>query len=257
VRLFLGIPSGGSPAPPFLDAVRDLRLPSGTTAFERAVVSGNFVPAQREILVARALEWGADAVAMIDDDMVPPPDALEMLCDLLRSDAVAGIAGSLYYSRDGLRPMAVDGWDARDTRSGWIPAFDDRTPVAVTGVGFGCAVVRAEAVRHMSRPLFAAQIYLEYAAGRARVCNEDYLFCARLRDAGYAAVLHPGVRCGHYDRAAGVIQPRRWEPPQVSSVARLLVRSDDSYAMVPLADAPAESAAERQVKAEVTYVETP
>jgi hypothetical protein len=256
MRLFLGIPTAGSPAPPFLESLPQLQVPTYARAFERGIVSGNFVPAQRDLLLDRALAWKADVVVMCDDDMVLPPDALVQLCDLLRSDAVVGIAGALYYSRDGLRPMVVDGWDASDTRKGWIPAFDDRTPVAVGGVGFGCVAIRTAAIRHFDRPFFAAQVYVEHLAGRVRVCNEDYLFCSRVRDAGYAIILHPGVRCEHYDRDRRTFAPKVWEPPESTNERRVFVLDGMTRKMIPLAQAPEMSIPEYQMRADVTYVET-
>ncbi|MBV8283878.1 MAG: glycosyltransferase [Candidatus Eremiobacteraeota bacterium] len=257
MRFYLGVPTGGSPAAPFVESLSHIVLPSGTIAFERGIVTGNFVPAQRDLLLERALEWNADVVAMCDDDMVVPPDGFAALCAALEADASAAIAGALYYSRDGLRPLVVDGWNDRDTRAGWIPAFDDRTPVAVDGVGFGCVAIRASAVRELERPFFSSHVYVERTAGRVRVCNEDYLFCARVREAGNSVLLHPGVRCGHYDRASNAVAPKFWEPPDTTSQRRILVREGESYRLVPFdAEAPHESG-ERHVRGAVTYVEVP
>jgi GT2 family glycosyltransferase len=256
VRLFLGIPTAGAPAAPFLESLATLRLPPEMSAFERCIVTGNFVPAQRDVLVERALEWGADFIAMCDDDMVLPADALSTLYGVLQSDAAVGLAGALYYSRDGLRPMVVEGWERGDVNRGWIPAFD-RTPVSVTGVGFGCVVIRASAVAAFARPFFASQIYVERAAGRVRVCNEDYLFCARLGEAGYRVVLHPGVRCGHYDRSRGRAMPDAWETAEATRSARVLIQTGERFALVPLTQAPETTASQLQVPADVVYIETP
>jgi GT2 family glycosyltransferase len=258
VRLFLGIPTAGSPSAPFLASLAHLRLPEDAHEFERTIVTGNFIPAQRDLLVERALDWGADAIAMCDDDMVLPPDALTNLCAVLRDDPRAGIAGALYYSRDGLRPMVVSGWDSQDTSAGWIPAFDDRTPVAVDGVGFGCVVIRSDAIRTLEPPYFPAQIYVERSDARVRVCNEDYLFCERLRGARHSVFLHPGVRCGHYDRARDRIAPAAWEPAERTNQRRILTRTGEAYALVPLEGAPAATeSAMRRRRADVVYVETP
>lgn len=255
MRLYLGIPTGGSPAQPFVESLRTLLLPANVSAFERGIVTGNFVPAQRDVLVERAVRWGADTIAMCDDDMVLPADALVGLCAALYAHETVALVGALYYSRDGLRPMAVDGWEAADTTRGWIPAFA-HDPIAVDGVGFGCVVMRAAAVRAFERPFFASQIYVESTEGRVRVCNEDYLFCARLRASGYVTMLHPGVRCGHYDRARSAVAPHRWEPMEASNRRRVFVRSGDSYALAPLSEAPKETTPERHVRADVVYVET-
>jgi hypothetical protein len=256
VRLFLGVPSAGAPAQPFLDSLSRIELPTGTQAFERGIVTGNFVPAQRDVLLLRALEWKADVVAMCDDDMVLPAETLAMLCSALANDSSAAAVGALYYSRDGLRPMAVDGWDPDDTRLGWVPAFD-RTPVAVDGVGFGCVVIRISAITPMERPYFSAQVFVERSAGRVRVCNEDYLFCARLRRAGHSVLLHPGVRCGHYDRVKNSVFPQVWETAAVTNRKRVLVQRGESYELVPLEAAPHHTLSEERRSADVVYVETP
>lgn len=256
MRFYLGIPTAGAPAQPFVDSLSQLQLPPGTQAFERGIVTGNFVPAQRDVLVDRALTWKADTVAMCDDDMILPPDAFAGLCAVLHADERNALAGALYYSRDGLRPMVVDGWSAADTTKGWIPAFDDRTPVEVAGVGFGCIAIRASVFSAFSRPIFATQIYVERNAGRVRVCNEDYLFCAKLREAGYRVLLHPGVRCAHYDRTKAQTFPERWEDPQMTNRKRVLARIGQRYALIPLEEAPKAVARERQLVADVTYIES-
>jgi hypothetical protein len=255
VRLLLGIPTGGSPAAPFLDSLNRLELPPNADAFERAVITGNFVPAQRDVILERALRWNADVVVMCDDDMVLPSDSLRRLCKVLDADSGVAAIGALYYSRDGLRPMVVDGWDAGDSTKGWIPGFDDRTPVAVDGVGFGCIAIRTEGLRDLARPFFASHVYVEPGAGRVRVCDEDYLFCARLRAGGRQVLLHPGVRCGHYDRGRKTTAPTAWESVRVSSAPRVLVQSGEAFRLVPLAEAPPATSTERRTRADVVYIE--
>lgn len=256
MRLMLGIPTAGSPAAPFLQSLAQLALPPGAQAFERSVVTGNFIPAQRDLLLERAIAWNADVLIMCDDDMIVPPHALIDLCAVLDSRPRAAVAGALYYSRDGLRPMAVGGWDCEDTAKGWVPAFDDATPVAVDGVGSGCMAIRIAAVAGFARPYFPAHVLVERSEGRVRVCDEDYLFCARVRAAGGEVILHPGVRCGHYDRARNAVAPSAWESPRVSGHRRVLARTGERYELVALDQAPAQGKPERHVRADVVYVET-
>ena len=236
MRLLIGIPTGGTPARPFIDALSALELPASVTAAERVVWTGNFVPAQREMIVRDALRLGADFVAMLDDDIVAPPDALVRLLDVLERDAGAAIAGALYYSRDSLRPMAVSRWTSGDTTSAAIPAFAEE-PVDVDGVGFGCVVVRVAALRSLALPYFAAQVYVEPATRTVRQCNEDYLLCERLRGAGFRVVLHAGVRAGHYDRALATLAPVTWESPEQTAHARMIVRGPLGKTLVPFDDA--------------------
>ncbi|MDQ6930895.1 MAG: glycosyltransferase [Candidatus Eremiobacteraeota bacterium] len=225
MKLVLGIPTAGHPAAPFVESLKGLTLPPQITAIENKTVTGNFVPAQRELLVEFALARHADFLLMADDDMVVPPDAIARLLEPF-SDPATGLTGALYYSRDGSRPMAVAGWDPNDTTGAAIPAFD-KTPTSVDGVGFGLVMIRVSALAEMAAPFFPVQIYIERAMARVRVCNEDYLFCKRLRDAGWNVLLHPGVRCGHFDRDSGKTHPLVWETSVQTNSERMMVRKPD------------------------------
>ena len=59
-----------------MESVAQLELPPSLQQFERVVVTGNYVPAQRDLILERALELDADVVVMCDDDMVLPSGAL-------------------------------------------------------------------------------------------------------------------------------------------------------------------------------------
>jgi hypothetical protein len=244
MKLLLAMPTAGQPAEPFLASLRTLQLPPNVTGFERITVSGNFVPGARELAMRRALALSADVLVMLDDDMVIPPDAIAGLCEALERDERCAVAGALYYSRDGLRPMTANHWSSRDTTLASIPAFAHE-PVTVDAVGFGCVAIRVDAIRALVPPYVGTQVYIEEHAARVRICNEDYLFCERVRDAGYHVVLHAGVRCGHYDRGSGIIQPAAWEDASVTAHERMMVvEPGPRYRLV--AYAPAEKRAREQ-----------
>jgi Glycosyltransferase like family 2 len=245
VKLLIGIPTGGQPTRSFLDALAALDLPPSVTEADRLVWSGNAVAVQREMLARDAVERGADLLAMIDDDIVMPPDALVRLVDALEADPGAAIAGALYYSRDSARPMAVARWDSRDTTSAAIPAFAGASVAVVDGIGFGCVVVRVAALRELSLPYFAAHFYVDPGARSVRQCDEDYLLCERLRGAGRRVLLHAGVRCGHFDRASGTTAPAAWESDADTDRLRMIVLRDGRTALVPFDDA-VPRAVERQ-----------
>ena len=256
MKLFLGIPSAGTPAQPFLDSLTHLRLPPAIERFERAVVTGNYIPAQRDLIVERALESGADLLLMCDDDMVLPPDAIAGLLSALEDDRRAAIAGALYYSRDGFRPMAVDRWDSKDTRNAVVPGFDT-DPVAVDGVGFGCVAIRTSVLREVMPPYFSAHVFVQRGAGRVRVCDEDYLFCERLRRGGHRVLLVPGVRCGHYDRQTSAIVPLAWEMPAATANPRMAVINENGHMMLVPAQDSQGSTPEAHVHAELNYIIVP
>ena len=252
MRILLGIPTSGNPTMPFLESLQHLDLPVGIAAFDRYIVQGNFVPAQRELIVERALGLNADVLVMCDDDIVLPPNALADLCFVLETNDRCGLAGALYYSRDGFRPMAVDDWDPHDTTSAVIPAFDG-APVSVSGVGFGCVAIRVAAIRELAPLYFPAHVFVERRSGRVRVCNEDYLFCNRLRKANWDVLLVPSVRCGHFDRATGRTSPTVWETEAATNSRRMVV-AENSVPRLIAASAELARASEQHLRADIDYL---
>jgi hypothetical protein len=108
----------------------------------------------------------------------------------------------------------------------------------------------------LEQPFVRTQVYIEEAANRVRICNEDYLFCAKLRRAGHTVMLHPGVRCGHYDRVSNIIVPRAWEPESATSGDRMtVIHPDGSIALAPF-DATVPQAKERHTTAPLDYIFT-
>jgi hypothetical protein len=226
VKLLIGVPTSGQPTQPFLDALPLLALPPDTDA-DRVIWSGNAVAAQREMIARHAVATGCDVLVMIDDDIVPPPDGLVRLLAALEDDARAAVVGALYYSRDSARPMAVAQWNSTDTTEGAIPAFrSDRTAV-VDGVGFGCVALRISALRALRTPYFGSHLFVDERSRTVRQCDEDYLYCERVRNEGWRVLLHPGVRASHYDRTAKASAPVRWEGDAATDHLRMIVRDAD------------------------------
>jgi len=221
MNIFIGIPSRGNPAPTFVESLKHLETDPAWEV-SHATVVGDFVPGQRELLARMALDADSDLLIFFDDDMVLPPEALVELARLC-ADPTVGVVGGLYYTRDGLKPLAVSRWRSNHMTSAAIPAFGWQ-PTEVDGVGFGCAAISMPWLRRLEAPFFSAHIYIEREARRVRLCNEDYLFCERIRRQGGRVLLHGGLRCGHYDRATQRIQPERWEPPETTGIERMLVR---------------------------------
>jgi GT2 family glycosyltransferase len=253
VNLLLAIPTAGNPSAPFLASLRDLHLPAGTTAFERIVVNGNFIPGQRELAVRRAIALDADVLVMFDDDMIVPPDALSALVEPLDADPQLAVVGALYYSRDGIRPMAADRWTSHDTTTAAIPAFGAGLTYC-DAVGFGCVAIRVSALRSMEPPYFRTQVYVEEHANRVRLCNEDFLFCETARFGGWRVALQAALRCRHFDRSSSVAHPREWEDSRATNTERMIVVDPGpSYRLVPY-DGARGAKPERHAAAEIDYI---
>ncbi len=253
MNLLLALPTAGDPSAPFLQSMRNLTLPAGTAGFDRLTIVGNFIPGQRELAARRATKTNADVLVMIDDDMIVPADALVRLIDALASDAQLAVVGALYYSRDGIRPIAAEHWTSADTTSAAIPAFDDGLSYC-DAVGFGCVAIRVNALRTMPAPFFNTQVYVEERASRVRICNEDFLFCEDVRRAGWRVALDAGIRCKHYDRASGQAFPHDWEDQRSTAIKRMIVvEAGPHYRLVPY-DPQQATIRERHERALVDYI---
>jgi hypothetical protein len=252
-RVLLGVASGGLPTAPFLQSLGRLALPPGVAALQRSVAVGNFIPAQRELIMEDALAQGFDYLFFVDDDIVLPANALELLLQTAAADPDAAVIGGLYYSRDSARPIAVADWNSEDTSTAHIPGFTTQSAAEVAGVGFGCALLRVAAARTLSAPYFPAHVYIERSAHRVRQCDEDYLYCERVRKAGFTVRLDARVRCEHYDRASDSSAPARWEDDGETARPRMIVADGDSTRVVPF-DPTIGRVTETHARADVVYI---
>ena len=225
MKLCLGIPTANDPTPVFLKSLSSLHIPPTVASFERIIVHGNFVPGQRELIVREASKRQAEILIMMDDDMILPPDTLLKLLETLADSPDCALVGALYYSRDGSQPMAVTKWRSGAVASAVVPAFTSIAPVLVDGVGFGCIALRMSALADLHMPLFNTQVIIEAEQQRVRICNEDYLLCERLRQAGWTIKLDARVRCGHYDRKSSKVFPEHWEDDRATNIERMLVQT--------------------------------
>jgi hypothetical protein len=253
MKLLLAIPTSGAPTAPFLASLRDLRLPDATTVFDQITIVGNFVPGQRELAARRAVTTGVDVLIMVDDDMIVPPDAFVQLLAALAESPQLAVVGALYYSRDGLHPMAASHWSSQDTTTAAIPAYGNELTFCDV-VGFGCVAIRVSALCSMPAPYFNTQVYVEEQAARVRICNEDYVFCEDVRRGGWLVALHAGVRCKHYDRVSNVAYPRESEDVSTTSIKRMIVVDPGpTYRVVPF-DASQPRKPERHESATIDYI---
>jgi GT2 family glycosyltransferase len=252
-RILLGIATGGSPAEPFLDALAKLRLPPGVARLERSLAFGNFIPAQRELIMDDALAGGYDYLFFVDDDIVLPEHALTCLVETAEADPATAVAGGLYYTRDALRPVAVAGWHSDATVSAHVPAFTATSNDEADGVGFGCALLRVAVARTLTPPYFPAHVFVDRATRRVYQCDEDYRYCERVRHAGHRVRLDARVRCAHYDRASRTAVPPQWESDAQTGHPRMVVAQDGTARLVPL-DSAVPQARETHVPAGIDYI---
>lgn len=146
------------------------------------------IPDCHETVVEAGLATGADALWLVEEDVVPPPGALEALLDLLADGAA--VAGIDY-------PVATD----------WGCAVRDAAG-AVLWVGTGCTAIAASWLARVERPWFRTdRRWIRDGAGwrdvpaspddRDRFGQQDIALCAAIRTLGGRIEVVPETTAAH------------------------------------------------------------
>jgi len=135
-------------------------------------------------------EW----LLMIDDDVVPPGDILEMI-DL--GEKV--VSATVTIKKDGVpHPVIVkqrdDGKYRRITMQEYSEEITDKGLVEVDGVGTGCLLIHRSVLEEMSPPWFK---FLYNEDGTLKL-GEDFYFGQRLRELGQPMYVSSDFVCSHY-----------------------------------------------------------
>lgn len=129
----------------------------------------------RNTLWKRAEALGMQAVAFLDADVVPSPDYLRRVCELLVGDAVAGVGGRLIEEAPGTR---VDRWRSRY----WAQDLGSARLLDAPRLVGACATYRVAALREVGgfNPHF-------------RIGGEDVDIGRRLRSTGQRLLYDPEI----------------------------------------------------------------
>lgn len=132
------------------------------------------------------LDSNYDALFLVENDMVIPPDALIRLYEL-----DADVAYGLYCNRHGLHNwlafMAIDG-----LQGGAFSATKEirqavwGKPVETAGVGLGCTVIRRKVLE-----------VIEFRTHPEHKVADDWMFAEDCRAEDFRQCHHFGVHCGH------------------------------------------------------------
>jgi hypothetical protein len=127
----------------------------------------------------------ADVVITVEDDVIPPPDALRPLVGPLQPWSTVAAVAAVYPSRDnpGLANVALETlqWSR-------MPKLEELPPASVIPVGMvagGCTAWHAPALQRMLPLQVSPKL------------GWDGNLSARLNQAGYRLLLATGVRCAH------------------------------------------------------------
>jgi len=165
-------------------------------------IGNSILPDARAELVAQALEWGADKIVFIDDDISWSVEDFRFLCI-----HPVTICTGVYM----IRPNSLENW--ADKKLCVKVLTDKKTDkhglVEVGGAGFG--FIRIDAKVFADVDVGPLQLngdsplndYIrDWFAYRTREDNtrvgEDFSFCMAARDAGHPVWMDPNIRLGHH-----------------------------------------------------------
>lgn len=128
---------------------------------------GTLIADQREELAARALKEDCDAILYLDADMRFPKTALERLLKHDRPFVAANYT---------TRRKPIHGVASRSSKGPWqaVNSTEDKTGLeAVSAVGFGLTLIRADVFKTLPRPWFL----VGYHSDINQYYGEDVWFC--------------------------------------------------------------------------------
>ena len=196
------IPASGR-AVPFDWAMTVPQIPNPPNLYLiRLTVVGRPTAEARNTLMNSTLEHDCRLLWFIDDDVVPPPDALTKLVYQIENHPEAAMVSAVYCSKQ--NPPAPQVF----ARAGDGPFWDwtvGEVFEAPGGVGLGCSLIRTEWIERLDRP------WCKFEEGKHQAgpsefpmgVSEDLYFCNKIREAGGVILVDGSILCVHHDVLTG------------------------------------------------------
>lgn len=146
----------------------------------------------------RALETGHEYLFFLDDDVIPPPDAILRLMNQ-NKDIISG----LYYRRQNpvypvmMREVAGQG-------ATWITDAKMGDVIEADLIGSGCMLIKRKVLEIMQPPWFVWKCdpFRFPDIPQFERCSEDYDFCRKARALGFKLFVDTSVQCTHAGHGA-------------------------------------------------------
>ena len=153
---------------------RELQLPPGGVPI---FLSGMPFDHARNTAVQRAIDGGYTWLFFLDDDVVPPANAFDLL---MRhgQDIVSGV----YYRRS--KPILPVMLKESSKGSEAITSFTPGSLLEADLVGAGCLLIHRRVLLEMKKPWFEWLLDHDDLPENAK-CSEDYSFCRKAKASGF------------------------------------------------------------------------
>lgn len=184
------------------DMIVSMGLQAAPTHFSCGWLSVRGLPVEkaRERLAEEALRVKAKYLWFIDDDTIPPPNALRRLVYVLENYPDIKVCGGVYVTKsDPSQPVVFRG---TGLGSFWQWKYGDI--FEVTSMGAGCMLISTDVFKELKKPWFSfTEVPSDTAERPSTLTSEDVGFCNAVREAGYRVFAHGGILCDHFDAATG------------------------------------------------------
>jgi hypothetical protein len=169
---------------------RNLQIPGSYTA-----LSGMPFDHGRNTGCQKLLEIGWEWLFFLDDDVIPPADAIHRLLAHKKP-----IVSGLYYRRASpIYPVMLR--ELPDGGTKWVTEFKAPDLLEVDYVGAGCLLIHRDVIANFP-PLSPTSRWFEWRVDRTDLppnerMSEDFSFCKQARRAGHKIYVDTGVQCRH------------------------------------------------------------
>jgi hypothetical protein len=175
-------------------AMMTMSWPLGLSVLVHTVFDSPIAQA-REYICEEAVKLGAKYVWFVDDDTVPPQNALLQLTYALDQDSDAGMISGIVCSKT--KPTLPILYKTLGQGTYWDWTVGEVFPVE--GIGCACTLIRLSVLERLSRPWFKTTETADKIEG------EDIHFCRKLGEAGGKILAHGGVLCKHWNTDTGEV----------------------------------------------------
>lgn len=202
VGVMIGMPSSGQLISPDMVIALSMQPPPTQMSVGYLCIKGLPVQDARERIVLSALEMKAKYLWFVDDDTIPPPNALRRLIYILENNPDVMVAGGVYVGK--MTPPSP----VIFMEPGLGPYWNWKVGEVfeVVSMGAGCMLINCEVFQKLTPPYFPwNEDYPDAVGGPTNVTSEDVNFCKAVRAAGFKVVAHGGILCDHFNRQDGMV----------------------------------------------------
>lgn len=195
-KLMIAVPMMDTVPVEFFIGFEALQKPENTMLM---VSRSSLVYNARNWLYDQAQKGGYDTIFWLDSDVVPPPDTIERLYQVMK-DTHSKMVSGLYFSRkEPLFPVIAEKLEWKQGEDGKITHnvevyknYQQCWPILhIAGCGLGCCLMKTDLITEVM------QKFQTNPFDPLPFMGEDYSFCFKVNELGHKILCDSRIKCGH------------------------------------------------------------